>query len=291
MHIIVETDLGHDPDDFLAICWLVSAGVSIQGIVLHPGDPQQISLATFLCHQLGLDIPVAAAIADRDKTFNLGVHQEIMDLYASSGATTKPNSSSDDVFEFALQDIPECSLLVLGPVKASASWLKKTERVLYRATMQGGFLGYNVYRPKVTLDKFEGMTSCPTFNLNGDRKGGEVFISSEKIKERRFVGKNICHTVTYNAETHKSFKVKCRASELFYELMDLYLKRHDEKKLHDPTAAVCHLHPEIGTWVRGKTVKEGSGWATRLSENADYILADIDYNQLFDYLLGNYDHN
>ena len=29
--------------------------------------------------------------------------------------------------------------------------------------------------------------------------------------------------------------------------MEAYLRAHEAKKWHDPTAAACHLHPEIGT--------------------------------------------
>lgn len=284
MDLIVETDVGHDPDDFLAICWLVSHGVNIRGIVVYPGDPQQIAVAMFLCKQLFLNIPVAAAVSGRDKIFGLGVHQDILDAY---GATNnQPTGTVDDVFR-VFDQYPDCELLSLGPVKASATWLITTEKQLKRATLQGGFLNYNAYRPKVILDKFEGVEACPTFNLNGDRKAGVRFIESNKILEKRFVGKNICHTVTYNKQTHEAFQVKNRADQLFHELMTIYLTRHEEKKLHDPTAAVCHLHPEIALWVEGRPAKSGSGWTTEFVPGNNHVLADIDYEKLFAYLLGN----
>jgi hypothetical protein len=63
--------------------------------------------------------------------------------------------------------------------------------------------------------------------------------------------------------------------------MDLYLENHPAKKWHDPTAAVCHLHPEIGTWVRGRVTKLGGGWGTVADEAGDLILADIDRDALW----------
>ena len=64
-------------------------------------------------------------------------------------------------------------------------------------------------------------------------------------------------------------------------------EKHDSKKFHDPTAAVLHLHPDIGVWFRGNTVKGQPGWTTEPNPNGDYILADINYNKLWDYLSTN----
>ena len=67
-----------------------------------------------------------------------------------------------------------------------------------------------------------------------------------------------------------------RAAELFLEGMAFLLDRREEKKFHDPVAAVCHLHPEVGTWVRGKVQKIEAGWGTVLDETGDEVLADLD---------------
>ena len=72
------------------------------------------------------------------------------------------------------------------------------------------------------------------------------------------------------------------AAELFRLAMDLYLADHPTKKWHDPTAAVCHLHPEIGVWVRGRVTKLGGGWGTVPDPTGDHILADIDRGALWD---------
>ncbi len=36
-NLVVETDLGRDPDDFSALCYLISAGYNIVGITITPG--------------------------------------------------------------------------------------------------------------------------------------------------------------------------------------------------------------------------------------------------------------
>jgi hypothetical protein len=71
------------------------------------------------------------------------------------------------------------------------------------------------------------------------------------------------------------------ATVLFMTAMERYLAEHPEKKWHDPTAAVCHLHPEIGTWIRGRVTKLEGGWGTVPDDQGDLILADIDRNALW----------
>ena len=62
----------------------------------------------------------------------------------------------------------------------------------------------------------------------------------------------------------------------------LYFTKHDSKKFHDPIAAVCHLHSEVGTWYKGKSAKERDGWTTIAGE--DDVLVDLDHEQAWRYL-------
>jgi inosine-uridine nucleoside N-ribohydrolase len=97
------------------------------------------------------------------------------------------------------------------------------------------------------------------------------------------VGKNVCHTVPYNRDIHNiitSVPAKNRAAQLFREGMDMYLAKHDHKLFHDPTAAACHLHPEIGTWVSGTLYRENGGWGTRIGGH-DQMLVDVSRDRLW----------
>jgi inosine-uridine nucleoside N-ribohydrolase len=135
------------------------------------------------------------------------------------------------------------------------------------------------------LQKFEGMETVPTFNLNGDVKGAVRFL--ESATPTRFVGKNVCHTIVYDREVHDAItatRAKSRAGELLREVMAMYLEGHPEKMFHDPTAAVCHLHPEIGTWVDGTPYRQSGGWGTRVGRSPHRALADIDRGALWRHL-------
>jgi hypothetical protein len=41
--LIVETGLGHDPDDFFTLCYLAAAGVRLRAITVVPGDRDQLA--------------------------------------------------------------------------------------------------------------------------------------------------------------------------------------------------------------------------------------------------------
>jgi inosine-uridine nucleoside N-ribohydrolase len=150
--------------------------------------------------------------------------------------------------------------------------------------MQGGFVGYHQHEfacPR--LDKFEGCDWVDTFNLNGDRKGADAFLSAS-IADRRMTGKNVCHTVVFDANVCARLRPQSAAAEFFREAAGFLLERTGAKKFHDPTAAVCHLHPEAGSWVRGRTVRKERGWGTDLDPAGDHILAAVDYEGLWDRL-------
>jgi inosine-uridine nucleoside N-ribohydrolase len=287
MNLIIETDLGHDPDDFFAICYLVSAGVNIRAILITPGDPDQIAIARFICQRLGLDIPIGASKLNRTKLSSGSIHHKLLKKYDCS-LESKPDGLGSEIFGETLKRYPDAEIFAIGPVSSIGRYLKEhPETEIGRATMQGGFLPYSLYRPKVVLEKFE-VDWIPTFNMNGDSNATKRFLAAN-IKERRFVGKNVCHTIVYSIDDYLKMKFPFdEASWLFNEGMNTYLAEHDSKKFHDPTAAICHLHPEIGKWVRGRPKRIQNGWTTEPDENGDYVLADIDREKLWEHI---YNHS
>ena len=283
MNLIVETDLGHDPDDLFAILWLLSIGVNIRAITLHPGDLDQVAMAKFITSHFGLDCPVGVAKLNRDKLSSGSVHHQLLKKYKRPLVDVH-DGPGDEIIADAYKKYPDSELFVIGPVTSVAKYLKKNDPLIPRVTMQGGFLAYDQHNfPCRRLEKFEGKNWVPTFNLNGDRPAGLALMAA-RATERRFVTKNVCHTVIYNKAVHERLKPHNEPSRMFKEAMDMYLEKHDEKKFHDPTAAVCHVIPEVASWVRGNLMKIESGWGTKLNEDGDYIIADIDYDRLWNHI-------
>lgn len=276
MDLIVETDCGHDPDDFFTLCYLVAAGVNIRCIAVTPGDLDQLAVVRLFCEQVGLDIPIGHSKAS-DKYSSGSVHHRLLGRYGCSRAG-RSDGWGHELIHAALQRWPDSELFVIGPPNSVGRFLTDhPDAVLRRATMQGGFLGYDLHAHAVTrLPQFEGKTWMPTFNMNGDRKGVEALLRAN-VGSRRFCGKNVCHTVLYDRTRFEATAApRCRASELFVEAMALLLERSEGKKFHDPVAAVCHLHPEVGVWVRGKVQKIEAGWGTVPDPAGDDVLADLD---------------
>jgi inosine-uridine nucleoside N-ribohydrolase len=290
MKLIIETDIGHDPDDFFALCYFFSAGIDIKTILITPGDESQIAIVDFLLQMLGkTNIPIGVPQLGRRKELPTNIHKALLDKYHFPHFSTNAVLSKD-ILDSLFKSHADLEFFGCGPLKNFGNY-KVLE--LSRATMQGGFIGYETHNISVKkIDKFIGKERIATFNLNGDKQGAHNFLNMN-IKDRRFVGKNVCHYMIYNSEIHKlimSTPPKDRASELLREGMDLRFKlgcggnKYHEKKFHDPTAAVCHLHPEIGTWVKAKPYCEKGEWGAKLDDQGDSILIAIDEEKVWDYI-------
>jgi inosine-uridine nucleoside N-ribohydrolase len=280
IEIIVETDLGHDPDDFFALCYLHAAGVKIKALLVGPGDPDQIAIAKFFCKEVGLDIPIAAAIPKQKELSSGGIHHALLkrygqSLYAKSDCTGAEAIQTAGDFE---------AFFVIGPATCTAQYLTTNPKSGKTLTMQGGFLPYHLYPPTCRLEKFAGKSAMRTFNLLNDADAAKTILTSN-LPLKRFIGKNVCHTIEFNSDQFAKFSPpKNRAEELFAEGTSFYFEKHKIKKFHDPTAAVCLLHPEIGTWVRGNPLLTAQGYTTELHSKGAFVLADIDRSKLWEHL-------
>jgi len=287
MNLIVETDIGHDPDDFFALCYLHSAGINIRAILVTIGHPYQIEITRFFCDCVGLNIPIGTATYEKPelKTGGVNFHGRLLGYFKYKN--DKPaDGYGCDIIEATLKDYPDCQFFICGPPKNFGSFLKShPDKNIDNVTVQGGFLSYLLYEPRIRLQKFEGHLTVPTYNLNGAKNDAQAIIDHKGMQKLSFVSKNICHTVVYDRERHKfiqSSSLKNKADSLFNTGMSLYLEKHTEKKFHDPTAAVCHVHPEIATWFKGKLYNERGGWGTRKDDACNSrIIADIDYEALW----------
>ncbi len=272
MSLTIETDLGHDPDDLFAILYLIAAGVDISAIVITPGDPDQIAIAKLMLELVERsDIPVGAFKPDSTKLSSGSVHHVLLSRYGQS-KQAKADGRGVDILKATAKAGDD--LLVLGPLSNVGAYLSVHSCPWQRAVMQGGFVPYSIYSPSTRLPAFEGKEWMPTFNLNGDRRGAERFLSSSM--EISMVGKNVCHTMVFD-DSRCSNVHHCTngAAALFLEAAHLLT---GSKRFHDPVAAVCYLHPQVGTWIAGKTIKMDAGWTTTLGEGGpfDAILVDLD---------------
>ena len=149
------------------------------------------------------------------------------------------------------------------------------------------FLGMVNERSRAIRGDWFFNSKTKTESFNGDLFGADQYLRAN-IENRLFIGKNVCHNVHYTPQIHERLLQRQRNKfmDLFLKSMDIYLAMHPGgKKLHDPTAAACLLHPEIGTWIRGKLIREKDQWRTLPDEGGDHMLVDLQYEELWDRLL------
>lgn len=283
--LIVETDLGRDPDDFFSLCYLISAGVKIHTLLITPGDPDQLAIGDFLADYLEQDFDVIPSMPLRNKKSSGGIHYDILRKYKYPiEIGFEPRSG-----KLLSLDVNDKELFVIGPPTAIGDVLAdSTSANIPKITVQGGFIGYDIHGLQCErLQKFENKTTVSTFNLGGAVRQAETLVEYP-CANKRFVSKNVCHTIVYTKEIHEkvcSYPANNKAMELLREGMSMYLAKHpDGKKFHDPTAAVCHLHPEIATWVKAKLYRENNQWGAKLADDGYDIIVDINREKLWEHI-------
>jgi inosine-uridine nucleoside N-ribohydrolase len=161
---------------------------------------------------------------------------------------------------------------------------------LGRLFIQGGFAGEGVVPPELQLEKFRGLVTCPSFNLNGDPKSALLAVAHPRIGERRLVAKNVCHGVVYDPALHERVAAVRDASAslaLIWAGMQHYLKEHPGGKIfHDPLAACCAIDPSIATWAEVEVYRARGEWGSRLSPGSGTrIIVDLDRERFAQVLL------
>lgn len=292
--LIIETDVGRDADDFFAICYLASVpGVRIRAITVSPGDKDQISVAKFLVSKLGLDCPVGSAKPAREQSSVGGVHPHVLARHGWPERMAADGRGADVIRE-TLASHPDADLLCIGPLQSVGPFLRENPNAkIRRAVMQGGFCGYHIHRPTNPLSKFEGLVTCPTFNLGGDKKSAQLFVDTPQVASKWFVGKNVCHSVVYEPKTLDLHKASVRRREgqglpegqrMFLDAMELFFGQGAPfKAFHDPLAAWCLLHPDRAQWIDGRLFYQNGEWGTSVADGdrPHRVLVDIDRDALW----------
>lgn len=296
MKMLLETDIGGDPDDFFTICYLLKAGVDIEAILVSPGHPYQVGIVKFICDYCGVNIPIGIANYKKYKIQDYtGFHKKIIDKYKLS-----PSQKSDglgyEIAESIFSSNPDITCFCIGALKNFGMFMKRNpDTHIKKFYMQGGFISYDCIDDPdlVRLEKFENKTVCPTYNLNGAVNSG-ILLTQMNIDDRRFISKNVCHTIIFNSEKYIEMmdywknKEKDKPYELFLKAGETYDLQNKEKKFHDPSAAACLLHPEIAKWTEGQLYHTKQGWGTDITKTGSKIITSINYQKLWDHIIKGY---
>jgi inosine-uridine nucleoside N-ribohydrolase len=292
-----------DPDDFLTLLLLLGyPQVNLKAVAVTPGTPDQVGVVRRALEWFGRDIPVGAHNLDHQP-------RSVREQGDPGEGRHGPRGVCVSSWHYkAYGDIPssrdaapggevlhahcdESTTLVTGaPLKNLGAAMRLPNFRVGRLVVQGGFAGEGVVPPERQLDKFRGLVTCPTYNLNGDPRSAEAALVHPGIGVRRFVSKNVCHGVYYDAGMHSAVTaVKHRSPSLqrIWQGMEVYLDKSPEgKKFHDPLAACCAIDEAIGEWAEVELFRARGGWGSRPSPGSNtWIITGYDHDRFVRTLL------
>lgn len=266
VHFDMETG---DPDDACTLLILLAhPAYRLRSVTVTPGTDEQVGMVKKILHHCGQpEIPVGSPRPGYEKNcvgrfyFNwLG------DIQPAA-----PDGPASEIIQQTLRQFPHTQLLTGAPLKAYQGIAGNV--AVTRWVAQGGFAGDNIVPPNLRLPKFEGKTTCATYNFNGDPLTAEQMLANEQIAEKWLVSKNVCHGMIYDAEFHQALESNRGRNagwDLLLEGMGRYLaKNPNGKKFHDPLAAAVMVRPQICTFRQVEMYRARGEWGARPSDQSN----------------------
>jgi hypothetical protein len=248
---LVHTDFGHDPDDAIALAYLIEHRLIPNIIGITPGHFQQeVAMTGFLnCYDetsYFADIKLYKSnIVEYNPSFNIGKHYIF-------------NSGRKYLF-FPPYDMKVDKALIIGPAKNIGNRLECEE--LY---FQGGY-SPNSIKP---LEKFRGLDAVQSFNPNGAIADFLLLRDSTKIKRKYYIGKNVCHGFT-KRDLVKIWQPKNPTICKFFDELK------DDKAMHDVLAAILFMNKDLGIWSQEKPVRIAGKYTTEPTNEEIYSLIGL----------------
>lgn len=247
----LHTDIGHDPDDVIALCYLIEHGFLPTSISITPGHIEQVHIVHGLYADYSLPMP-KIYVSKKDmgeKKYVYGPHKELTYRRTMIRLKTFPLEESYINCDKAL---------VIGPAVNLGKRLE-THTMFF----QGGY-SPNSINP---LEKFLGRTHVMSYNPNGSKKDFELLRDSEFIEEKHYIGKNVCHGYLKN---HLDWEPTPEVPKTFFNNLS------GEKAMHDVLAAQCFIDKEKGIYERAEPYfDKGSMMSTRFTDKSVWSLIGI----------------
>lgn len=276
-----------DPDDVLTLCLLSHhPKVNLTSITITPGSLHQVGLVKHILRLLDKDIPVGAKNKEHPKECVSPFHYN----WLGKIPPEQPDGVGADILEQSIRKYPDLTV-VCGAALGNIGALLDRDVVLSKIVVQGGFAGDNVMPPELVLEKFRGKITCPTFNLNGDVNSAKKVLASDKILQRYFVSKNVCHGVVYDNKMHtfmQQYKNANRGLQLLVDGMDKYLQnKQSGKAFHDPLAACAAIDLDVCSFREVELYRQKGEWGSRFSEQPNcFISVSVDMEKFKRTMIG-----
>lgn len=243
--MILVTDFGHDPDDAIALSYLIENDVIPECIVLTPGHDNQIKCLNGFLKLYDLSVRIIKAVLSDSTSYNPGKHKLFF--------------NNKDVTTETLLDIEKLIFkkgLVIGPPKNAYNRIWCDE--IY---IQGGY-SPNSIKP---LEKFINIRAAHSFNPGGAPEDFK-WLLTQTNNSRFLVGKNVCHGYTMKDIGWKPTEPTVNK---FFNLLS------PNKKAHDVLAAKMFMDNSHGIWERAMPIKTPQGYTTLPTEKNIFSLIGL----------------
>lgn len=291
MDVVFDMETG-DPDDLFTLFLLCDhPKVNLRAVSITPGTFDQYSLVCWALNQFDLRLPIGVYKMNMEKHSVSSWYHKTYSLTFDDGidvgAKCRFNWKSGG--EIIAKYADENTTLITGAPLKNLDLAMDLDFKPKAWFAQGGFAGQGVVPEILQLEKFKGMATCPTFNLNGAPKTAIRALQYGNFP-KYFISKNVCHGVYYDREMHEIVGAKKNTKlslSLIHKGMEKYLRKHPAgKKFHDPLAACCAINPDIGVWREVELYREQGKWGSRFSNKPNaHIIVDYDREMFLETLL------
>jgi inosine-uridine nucleoside N-ribohydrolase len=275
--VIWDMETG-DPDDlFTLLILLYHPEVNLKAVTVTPGSSDQIGMVRMILDEFAPTIPIGSFNINHEKKCVSSWYYKVLGRFNPAF----PDGEGCDII-YHNSDY-NTTIITGGPLKNLGATIKKyPDFNIKRLVAQGGFAGEGVVPDELQLEKFKGMKTCPTYNLNGDPKSGLAVLAFSGIETKRFVSKNVCHGVYYDKVLHEEIRKINDAPKpmrMMWKCMDKYLKKHSNgKKFHDPLAACAAIDESIIEWREVDIYREKGKWGSKICPGSNTWIS-IGYNK------------
>lgn len=252
---LLHTDFGHDPDDAIALAYLIEHNACPDIIGITPGHIQQNESLSGLINKYWDDCRVR---------LNNAAYTSKNVEYKNDYTTGKYKIFNDSTLLNINLETSELSTLsitkaiIIGPPKNIGNL--QCEEIF----IQGGY-SPNSINP---LAKFRHETFVQSFNPSGAKIDFNKIVESTNIKTKYFIGKNVCHGFTKDILS-KIWQPQNVTVKKFWD------KLSNSKAMHDVLASILYLNKDFGIWEQAKPVWKGSKLSTIPTNEEIYSLIGL----------------
>lgn len=245
--MFLHTDIGHDPDDIIALSYLITIGLVPDVVCVAPGYTEQVLLVDVIYNLFGQKRPRIYKASSTNKNYSNKESVKSLLLLAKK-----------DNCEILLKPIECEKALVIGP---ATNLQLKTPLMFF----QGGY-SPNSIQP---LEKFKNKYSVPSFNPNGAKKEFLQLRDSEEIDHKFYIGKNVCHGFT------KETFLLIENIRFPSAIQDFFDNLPSTKAMHDVLAAKLCVDKNFGIWSQEMPIFDGNSMTTISTTNNIFTLIGL----------------